>query len=250
MELKIFLGASCTCQKQYVQPYIGSSKNEAPLQHPLENINEMLCWIKKKKRLLFDEFHTNQASISDIQSMNNKSDTIRDSPIENSNNYVGLPESFYNSTLKVLEEYVKNKKQNKSKSNNNNTWINMELMKYISNLLKMAPNEIDNLSVSSISSIQFVEQSILEISKANLEYHSDILNYISKCLDSNLCDINLDQVFNSSQYIGLLDKLYKLADYYAEKAQEMRKICLESPRVEINNMDTNAVEQSSKKKTE
>lgn len=250
LELKIFVGASCTCQKQYVQQYIGNKKHEAPLQHPLENITEMLCWIKKKKRLLFDEFYTNQASISDLQSINNKSDTIRDSPIENSNNYIGLPDSFYNSTLKVLEEYVKNKKQNKSKSNNNHTWINMELMKYISNLLNMSPNEIDSLSVSSISSIQFVEQSILEISKANVEYHKDILNYISKYFDSNLCDVNLDQVFNSSQYIGLLDKLYKLADYYTEKAQEMRKICLESPRVEINNIETNAVEQSPIKKNE
>lgn len=205
----------------------------------------MLNWIKKKKRLLFDEIYTNQAPINDLQSMNSKSDTYKDSPKENVN-YIGLPDSFYNNTIKLLEEYVKNKKQ-KSKSNNNNTWINMELMRYICNLLKMSPNEIDNLSVSSNSSIQ-LEQSILEISKANLEYHKDILNYISNCFDSNVCDINRDQAFSSPQYIGLLDKLYKLADYYTEKAQEMRNICLESPRVEINNIDDIAVEQITENK--
>jgi hypothetical protein len=211
----------------------------------MENITEMLNWIKKKKRLLFDEIYTNQASISGIQSM---SDTYRDPPKEKFN-CVGLPDSFYNSTLKILEEYVRNKKQIKSKSNNNNTWINKELMRYICNLLKMSPNEVDNLSVSSNSSIQ-IEQSILEISKSNLEYHKDILNYISMCLDSNLCDINQDQAFSSPQYIGLLDKLYKLADYYTEKAQEMRNICLESPRVEINDLSSeNAVEQISEEKS-
>ncbi|XP_026806557.1 uncharacterized protein LOC113549449 [Rhopalosiphum maidis] len=201
----------------------------------------MLSWIKKKKRRLFEEIYTNQASINDIKSMNNKSDTFRDLSKE-SINYVGLPNSFYNSTLKVLEEYVRDKKQKKSKSNNNNNWINMELMRYICNLLKMSPNEIDNLSVSSNSGIQ-LEQSILEISKANLEYHKDILNYISKCLDSNLSDISRDRALSSPQYIGLLDKLYKLADYYTEKAQEMRNICLESPRVEINSLDKDALEQ-------
>lgn len=208
----------------------------------------MLKWIKKKKRLLFDEIYTNQAPINDIHSINIKNDTYRDSPKENPNSYVGLPDSFYNSTLKVLEEYVRNKKQKKSKSNNNNTWINMELMKYICNLSKMSPMEIDNLSMSSNSSTQ-LEKSILEISKANLEYHRDILNYISKCLDSNMYDINQDQTFSSPQYIGLLDKLYKLADYYTEKAHEMRNICLESPRILINNFDMDAVEQISEKKT-
>jgi len=223
-----------------MQQYNGNKKNESPLQRPLENINEMLNWIKKKKRRLFEEIYTNQASISDLKSVNSKSDTIRDLSKE-SINYVGLPNSFYNSTLKVLEEYVRDKKQKKSKSNNNN-WINIELMRYICNLLKMSPNEVDNLSVSSNSGIQ-LEQSILEISKANLEYHKDILNYISKCLDSNLSDISQDQALSSPQYIGLLDKLYKLADYYTEKAQEMRNICLESPRVEINSLDDDSVEQ-------
>lgn len=231
-----------------MRQYNGSKKNESPLQRPLENINEMLNWIKKKKRRLFDEIYTNQAPINDIQSIyeNSKSDTFRDQPKEHNINYVGLPNSFYNSTLKVLEEYVRDKKQKKSKSNNNNNWINMELMRYICNLLKMSPNEIDNLSVSSNSSV-LLEQSLLEISKANLEYHKDILNYISKCLDSNLSDISRDQAFSSPQYIGLLDKLYKLADYYTEKAQEMRNICLESPRVEINSLDEDSVEQITEK---
>jgi len=222
-----------------VRQYKGNSKNESPLQRPLENINEMLSWIKKKKRRLFEEIYANQAPINDIQSINSKNDTFRDLPKE-SLNYVGLPSSFYNSTLKVLEEYVRDKKQKKSKSNNNN-WINMELMRYICNLLKMSPKEIDDLSVSSNSGIQ-LEQSILEISKANLEYHKDILNYISKCLDSNLSDISRDQTLTSPQYIGLLDKLYKLADYYTEKAQEMQNICLESPRVEINSLDEDSIE--------
>ncbi|XP_015373172.1 PREDICTED: uncharacterized protein LOC107168318 [Diuraphis noxia] len=224
-----------------MRQYKGNKKNESPLQRPLENINEMLSWIKKKKRRLFEEIYTNQAPINDVQSMNNKNDTFRDRPKE-SLNYVGLPSSFYNSTLKVLEEYVRDKKQKKSKSNNNNNWINMELMRYICNLLKMSPKEIDDLSVSSNSGIQ-LEQSILEISKANLEYHKDILNYISKCLDSNLSDISRDQAFSSPQYIGLLDKLHKLADYYTEKAQEMQNICLESPRVEINCLDEHSIEQ-------
>lgn len=207
----------------------------------------MLNWIKKKKRRLFDEFYTTQVHINDIQSMNSNSDIFRDFPKETLNNYVGLPDSFYNTTLRILEEYVKNKKQKKSKSNNNNTWINMELMRYICNLLKMSPNEIDNLSVSSNSSAQ-LEQSILEISKANLEYHKDILNYISKCLESNFSEINRDHSLSSPQYIGLLDKLHKLADYYTEKAQEMRSICLESPKVEINNSsNADATEVAEKK---
>lgn len=239
---------SCTCQKQLVQKYIRNK--ETSLQHPLDYINEKLNWIKKKKRLLFDEIYTNQAPISGIQSINNISDMYRDYPIENLN-YIGLPDSFCNSTLKILEEYVKNKKINTSKSNNNNnnsnTWINIELMNYICNLLKMSPNEVDNLSVSSNSSNQ-LEQSILEISKTNLEYHKDILNYISQCLDSNVCDINQDQAFSSPQYIGLLDKMYKLADYYTEKAQEMRNICLESPRVEVNNLDIDTFEEISQLK--
>jgi len=198
-----------------------------------------------KKRLLFDEIYKNQAHISDIHSMNSKNDTYKDNPKEDPNHYVGLPDSFYNSTLKVLEDYVKIKKQKKSKSNNNNTWINIELMRYICSLLKMSPNEIDNLSMSSNSSTQ-LEQSILEISLTNLEYHKDILNYMSKCLDSNVCsDVNRDQTISSPQYIGLLDKLYKLADYYTEKAHEMRNICLESPRVEINNLDADTVEKIS-----
>lgn len=247
-EFKTFIGVSCTCQKQFIQQYVGKNKNEAQLQRPLENINEMLKWIKKKKRQLFEEIYTNQAHC-DIHSIN-KNDTCINSPIDNPNNYVGLPDSFYNSTLKVLEEYVRNKKQKKSKSNNNNTWINMELMKYICSLLKMSPNEIDNLSMSSNLSTQ-LEKSILDISKANLEYHKDILNYISKCLDSNMYNINQDQDFSSPQYIGLLDKFYKLADYYTEKAHEMRNICLESPRVGIKNlnMDMDAVEQISEKKS-
>lgn len=228
-----------------MRQYNGNKKNETPLQRPLENINEMLNWIKKKKRRLFDEIYTNQAPISDIQLMNNNSDTIKELPKE-SVKYIGLPNSFNNSTLKVLEEYVRDKKQKKSKSNNNNNWINMELMNYICNLLKKSPNEKDDLSLTSNSSMQ-LEQSILEISKANLEYHKDILNYISNCLDSNLSDISQDQAFSSPQYIGLLDKLYKLADYYTEKAQEMRNICLESPRVEINTLDADAIGQISGK---
>lgn len=241
------LGESCMRQQQYIQQYIGDKKNDSSQHHPLENITEMLNWIKKKKRLLFDEIYTNQASISGIQSMN-ISDTFRDPPNEKFN-YVELPDSFNNSTLKVLEEYVRNKKQIKNKSNNNNICINKELMRYICKLLKMSPNEVDNLSVSSNSSI-LIEQSILEISKSNLEYHTDILNYISKCLDSNLCDINQDLVFSSPQYIGLLDKLYKLADYYTEKAQEIRNICLESPRLEINDLDAeNTIEQISEERS-
>lgn len=204
----------------------------------------MLNWIKKRKRLLFEEFYATQVPMGDIHSINNKSDIFKESPNENHNSYMGLPDSFYNSTLKVLQEYVRNKKQKTSKSNNNNTRFNMELMKYICNLSKMMPNEIGNLSVSSNSSVQ-LEQSILEITMANLEYHKDILNYISRCWDGNLCDINRDQTLCSPQYIGLLDKLYKLADYYSEKAQEMRNICLESPKVEINNLDVDAVEQIS-----
>lgn len=205
----------------------------------------MLNWIKKKKRLLFDEFYTNQTPKNDLQSINSKNDILRDLPKESPNGYAGLPDSFYNTTLKILEEYVKNKEQKKSKSNNKNTWINIELMKYMSNLIKMSPNEIDDLSVSSNSSVQ-LEQSILEISKANLEYHKDILNYISKCLDNNSSD--QDHTFSSPHYIGLLDKLYKLADYYVEKAHEMRNICLESPKVEINNLlDIDTVEVFEKK---
>lgn len=245
MNFKYFLGASCTCQNQNVQQFIGNKKNETPpLQRPLESINEMLNWIKKRKRLLFEEFYATQVPIGDIQSMNSKSDIFREPLNDNLNSYMGLPDSFYNSTLKVLKEYVRNKKQNTSKSNNNNAWINMELMKYICSLSKMTPNEIGNLSVSSNSSVQ-LEQNILEITKANLEYHKDILNYISRYWDSNLCDINRDQTLCSPQYIGLLDKLYKLADYYSEKAQEMRNICLESPKIEINNLDVDAVEPTS-----
>ncbi|XP_050421088.1 uncharacterized protein LOC126833673 isoform X2 [Adelges cooleyi] len=211
----------------------------------------MLDWIKQKKRLLLNEFHTNHhhQPINNTQLTTN-AETLNISPLEeNCKNHAGLPNSFYNSALKTLEEYVRNKKYKESKSNNNNTWINIELMSYICNLLKMSPKEIENLPVSSTTnSSVHLEQSILEMSKANLEYHNDILNYISKCLDSNMSDINPDRAFSKPQYIGLLEQLNKLADYYAEKAQEMRNICLESPRVKINASDIDAVEQSSDKK--
>lgn len=248
-ELKILSDESGSCPKQYMQQYMGSN-DEISLQCPLENINEMLNWIKRKKHLLFDEFYMNQIPLCDIQSMNSNSDLLicQECPKENPINYVGLPDSFYNSTLKVLEEYVRNKKQQKSKSNNKNTWINLDLMRYICNLLNMSPNEIDNLSVSSNSTFR-LEQSILELSKANLEYHKDILNCMSKGFDSNLCDINQEQTFGSPHYIDLLDKLYQLADYYTEKAQELRNICMESPKIDTDNYDTDVVHQISEEKS-
>lgn len=209
----------------------------------------MLNWIKRKKRLLLNEFHTNhyQVPINDRNSVSSVEKHDQSHSLNETKIYAGLPESFYNSTIKILEEYVRNKNNKKSKSNNNNTWINIELMKYIYNLLKMSPLEIENLPLSSTStnsSIQ-IEKSILEMSKTNLEYHNEILNYISKCMENNLSDASQDQALNSFQYIGLLERLSKLAEYYAEKAQEMRNICLESPRVDTYVPFQNDIEQSS-----
>ncbi|XP_050545785.1 uncharacterized protein LOC126908022 isoform X2 [Daktulosphaira vitifoliae] len=239
------------CRKQCMHQYTRNRKNSTPLERSLKNINNMLNWIKRKKRMLLNEFHTNhyEVPINDKNSVSSVDKYDQSHSLNETKIHAGLPESFYNSTIKILEEYIRNKNNKKSKSNNN-SWINLELIKYIYNLLKMSPLEIENLPLSSTctnSSVQ-IERSILEMSKTNLEYHNEILNYISKCLESNLSDASQDRALSSFQYIGLLERLSKLAEYYAEKAQEMRNICLESPRVDTTVLFQNEVDQSSDSK--
>lgn len=207
------------------------SKSTAKM--PLTNINNTLQRIKQKKQLLVKEISDNMKpdiKKSNVMSLITKtlptskrcaagSNLCEDSPTK----YAVLPNSFNNSTFEALKELVS---KDKSKSNSS---INVDLMKYINVLLRMTPSEIENLSTSSCSSIVVLEESVLEHSKLNINY-SEILNCISKCLNSDISDISRD-TFDSPKNINLLNKLQELSNYYLEKTHEMKNICDEHPQI-------------------
>lgn len=147
-------------------------------------------------------------------------------------NYAMLPDSFYDCELDSLKKQIlKNKtKLNDIKCHKS---INTDLMQYINTLLKMTPSDIDNLSISSCSSIKH-EESILHYSTKNIQYYSDILNCISKCLNADNSDLSQDTMFDSPKNINLLNRLQQLTNYYLDKTHEMKNICAESPSNDQN----------------
>jgi len=207
-------------------------------EKPVKNINNILQRIKKKKQLLAKEIlvETNASTkkLTTVPSVpktvpipnrcESSNDVIQDIPF----NYVKLPDSFYNSQLNILKEHILKEKNNHVSKLNNS--INIDLIRYINMLLKMTPSEVDNLSTSSCSSVQ-LEESILQKSKKNSQYYRDLLNCISKCLNSDISTISQDNAFDSPKNVKLINRLQDLTNYYLEKTNEMKNICDEFPQI-------------------
>lgn len=212
-------------------------------ERPLRNINNMLHRIKNKKQLLKKEISGNTKSDNKISNIIPKTSIKRcaagnDLREECPTNYARLPDSFYNCQLQMLKEQF-SKKISKNKES-----INVDLMKYINVLLKMTPSDIDNLSVSSCSSVKLEESIILKDSKENVQYYNEMLNCISKCLNIDMSDTSRDTMFDSPKNINLFNKLQEMTNYYLEKTNEMKNICDESFQVknEQNNMTETKVQ--------
>lgn len=226
---------------------------------PLQNINNTLQRIKNKKQLLVKEITagTSVKTGADIKKMKKISTISKNASIpkrcyagddlreEIPVNYAQLPDSFYNGQLDMLKEEV-SKKKFECLDSKSNLSINENLMEYINILLKMSPSDVDNLSISSCSSVK-LEESILQCSEKDTQYYCKMLNCISKCLNSDISDINQDTVFNSPKNINLLNRLQQLTDYYLEKTNEMKNICNEPSQnlIEKNyNTDTNTIKEN------
>lgn len=227
---------------------------------PLQNINNTLQRIKNKKQLLVKEI-TAGTSIKtgpDVKKMKTISTISKNVSIpkrccagddddlqeEIPVSYAQLPDSFYNSQLDMLKEQV-SKKKIECLDSKSHLSINENLMSYINILLKMSPSDIDNLSISSCSSVK-LEESILQCSEKDTQYYRKMLNCISKCLNSDISDINQDTAFNSPKNINLLNRLQQLTDYYLEKTHEMKNICNEPSQIlneKIYNTDTNIIKE-------
>lgn len=215
-----------------------STKKTTP-ERPLKNINNTIQRIKDKKQLLTKEIHvdklTNVKKLNAVSSIpptssNHKrcaagNDLYKESPLV----YAKLPDSFYSSQIKTIEEQIskENRKRHVPKCN---TIVNIDLMRYITVLLKMTPSEIDNLSISSCSSVTF-EESLLENSKQSTKFHSEFLNCIVKCLNADFSDISQDTSFESPKNINVINKLQELTKYYTQKTHEMKNICDESSKI-------------------
>ncbi|CAH1738843.1 unnamed protein product [Aphis gossypii] len=226
---------------------------------PLQNINNTLQRIKNKKQLLVKEITagTSVKTGADVKKMKTISTISKNTSIpkrccagdnlreEIPVNYAQLPDSFYNSQLDMLKEQL-SKKKIECLDSKNHLSINENLMGYINILLKMSPSDVDNLSISSCSSVK-LEESILQCSEKDTQYYCKMLNCISKCLNLDISDINQDTVFNSPQNINLLNRLQQLTDYYLEKTHEMKNICNESSQIlnekDYNN-DTNTIKKN------
>lgn len=211
-------------------------KKKLSAEKPLKNINNTVQRIKKKKQLLKKEISA-ASKKNESDSPNSKmlspiynrckagNDLLKVSPI----NYALPPDSFY-SQFDVLKKQFSKKKS----SINNfkcNTSINADLIQYINTLLKMTPSDIDNLSISSSSSIK-MEESVLQCPSKNEQYYSEILNCISKCLNADISDLSQENMFDSPQNINLLNRLQNLTNYYLDKTREMKNICNESSPIE------------------
>jgi len=225
---------------------------------PLQNINNTLQRIKNKKQLLVKEITagTSERIGADVKKMKTISTISKNASIpkrccadnnlqeEIPMNYAQLPDSFYNSQLDMIKEQV-SKKKFECLDSKSHLSINENLMAYINILLKMSPSDVDNLSISSCSSVK-LEESILQSSEKDTQYYCKMLNCISKCLNSDISDINQDTVFNSPKNINLLNRLQQLTDYYLEKTHEMKNICNESSQLlneKIYNTDTNTIKE-------
>lgn len=210
-----------------------NNKKKLCTENPLKDINITVQRIKKKKQLLKKELSASSKK-NETDSPNSKMSPIYNrceagndlvSPI----NYALPPDSFYDQ-LDILKKQISKKK---SKLNNLkcNKSINADLIQYINKLLKMTPSDIDNLSISSCSSIK-LEESILQCSSKNEEYYSEMLNCISKCLNADISDLSQKTMFDSPQNINLLNRLQNLTNYYLDKTREMKNICNESSPIE------------------
>ncbi|XP_026804499.1 uncharacterized protein LOC113548045 [Rhopalosiphum maidis] len=207
---------------------------------PLQSINNTLQRIKKKKQLLAKEI-TAGSSVNTGAEIKKKKTVSKSSPLhkrccagdnlrkEIPVNYAQLPDSFYNDQLDILKEQI-SKKNLKCLNPKSHPSINENLMSYINALLKMSPSDVDNLSISSCSSVK-LEESILQHSEKDTEYYCKMLNCISKCLNLDISDINQDTVFSSPKNINLLNRLQQLTNYYVEKTHEMKNICDEPSQI-------------------
>jgi len=198
--------------------------------------------IKNKKQLLVEEISTGTSGntgtdIKQLKTVPSISTTVpmpkkccssgrlrEEIPV----NYAKLPDSFYNGHLDTLKEQL-SQKHLKVLDSKNNESINEDLMAYINTLLKMSPSDVENLSTSSCSSIKF-EESVLQDSEKDTQYYCKMLKCISKCLNTDVSDIN-QTVFESPKNINLLNKLQQLTNYYLEKTHEMKNICDETPQI-------------------
>lgn len=178
----------------------------------------------KKSKVVFSN-----PKISPIAKKYTASDKLRQ---ESPANYANLPDSFYISQLRALKEHIS--KQKSKLDCSKNAIINDDLSKYINMLLKMTPSEVDDLSVSSCSSVK-LEESILQYSKKNTQYYSEMLNCISKCLNADISDISQDMMLDSPNYLNFLSRLQELTQFRLEKTHEMTNICNETSVVMNDN---------------
>lgn len=210
---------------------------------PLQNINNTLQRIKNKKQLLVKEISvgTSENTGADTKKLKKVSSIPKTLPIlekccigdslrvEIPVNYAKLPDSFYNDQLDTLKNQI-SKEKFKFLAPKSNMSINEDLLAYINTLLKMSPSDVDNLSISSCSSVK-LEESVLQHSEKNTQYYRKMLNCISKCLNTDISDINQDTVFGSPKNINVLNKLQQLTNYFLEKTHEMKDICDEPPQI-------------------
>lgn len=235
-----------------VQSSVSKSNNniKTATDKPLRNINNTLQRIKKKKKLLAKEISDNamtdckkskimapDPTVSTLPKRSTSFCTTFDSlRNQNSVNLAKLPDSFYNDQLNTLKEEL-NKKKTKE---NYNPLINVDLMKYISILLKMTPRDVDNLSTSSCSSVN-IEESILQHSNKTTQYYSELLKCISKCLNVDLSELSPNATFDSPNNIKYINRLQEITNYYLEKTHEMKNICEESsPNYNKQNIEIDA----------
>lgn len=211
-----------------------STKKFTP-ERPLKNINNTLQRIKNKKQLLTKEISVDR--ITDVKkktvvssfpktSFNHErcaapNDLYQESPLV----YAKLPDSFYSCQIETMEKQISKKNRKKC-----NSLINVDLMRYINVLLKMTPSDIDNLSTSSCSSVK-LEENLLEHSKQNTQFYSELLNCIAKCFNADFSDISQDTKFESPKNINVINRLQELTEYYSQKTHEMRNICDESSQI-------------------
>lgn len=222
-----------TCKNNTIQ---SSSKlnntKKSTADRSLKNINNTLQRIKNKKQLLSKEISINKSTevkksnTAPLKSENlpthirctHDYDICKKSPV----NYAKLPDSFYSSQIKTLKEQILKEKTTTIQKYNEP--VNIDLMRYINVLLKMSPSDIDNLSISSCSSVQ-LEENILPHSKKNTQFYSEMLDCISKCLNADISDINQDTTFESPKNINVISRLQELTNYYLDKAHEIKNIC-------------------------
>lgn len=239
-----------TCKNNTIQSSSKINNTKISMtDRSLKNINNTLQRIKNKKQLLSKEISVNKITeVKKSKSAPLKSETLptpkkythdydiyKESPM----NYAKLPDSFYNNQIKTLKEQILKEKTKSIQTYNEP--VNIDLMRYINVLLKMSPSDIDNLSISSCSSVQ-LEENILPHSKKNTQFYSEMLDCISKCLNADISDINQDTTFESPKNINVINRLQELTNYYLDKAHEIKNICDEPSKI----LNEQSIEKESK----